>query len=423
MGQSTAVKASTGQSTDEEAAARPAAGPVATSVRHVPSPPWWVLLALAPLLTWVSVWALLDRYDVNRAALAPVGDVGAQDFVDALSRWDSDWYEYIADNGYFYDETRQSAVAFFPTYPLAIRVVTVAVADTTVAGILVTLAAMVGSAIVLYQWAIDRVGVVAARFSLLALAVYPYAFFLYGHVYSDALFLLVAAGAFLAYERGHPFVAGLLGVAATAGRPVGIAVAVGLVVLVLERRGVLGDAVRPWTWPSTAWWRRLAATDGWVLLAPLGLLGYLAYQWWRFDEPLAFVQTQQNEGWSHEADLDTLLKTTVWRVLPDIGPEYTYATLILQTALSIAAVLLLVPVWRRFGPAYGLYTSVVVLIAVVPSPNFIGMGRYLVAAFPLFVLAGAWAERWRWLAVAGVIVSYPMLVYMAELHSRGYLVS
>jgi hypothetical protein len=419
MGQSPVVKASTGQSTDEE----PAAGHVTVPAARLPWPPWWVLLALVPVVTWVSVWVLLERYDVNAPLHVPVGDVSPADFVEALSRWDSNWYELIAEDGYFYDETRQSAVAFFPTYPLAIRVATVAVDDTTSAGILVTLAAMVGSAIVLYRWAADRVGIVAARYSLLALAVYPFAFFLYGNVYSDALFLLVAVGAFLAYERGHPLVAGLLGVAATAGRPVGIAVAVGLVALVLERRGALADVVRPWCWRHTSWWRRLVVADAWVLLAPLGLLGYVGYQWWRFDEPLAFIRTQQNEGWYHEADLDTLLKTSVWRVLPDVSPEYTYVALILQTALSIAAVALLVPAWRRFGPAYGLYTALVVLIAVVPSPNFIGMGRYLMAAFPLFVLLGVWAERWRWLAVAGVVVSVPVLLYMAQLHSRGYLVS
>jgi hypothetical protein len=196
-----------------------------------------------------------------------------------------------------------------------------------------------------------------------------------------------------------------------------------LVVLVLERRGALSDALRPWSWRRTSWWRRLVPADGWVLLAPLGLLGYVGYQWWRFDEPLAFVRTQQNEGWYHEADLDTILKTDVWRVLRDIEPDYTYAALTLQTALSIAAVALLVPLWRRFGPAYGIYTALVVLIAVVPSPNFIGMGRYLMAAFPLFVLLGVWAERWRWVAVAGVVISLPLLLYMAQLHSRGYLVS
>jgi hypothetical protein len=413
------VKASLGETIDEDTTPEPIAPPVGRAWR----PPWWALLALVPVVTWVSIWVLLERYDVNPGIQPPVGDLSPAEFVEALSQWDSNWYEYIAEHGYFYDETRQSAVAFFPTYPLAVRATAVAVDDTTAAGILVTLAAMVGSAVVLYQWAVDRAGVVVARFSLLALAVYPFAFFLYGNVYSDALFLVAAAGAFLAYERGHPLAAGLLGVAATAGRPVGIAVAVGLAALVLERRGVLGDAVRPWTWSRTPWWRRLVAADGWVLLAPLGLLGYIAYQWWRFDEPLAFVRTQQNEGWYHEADLDTILKTDVWRVLPDFTSDYVYAALALQTALSLAAVVLLVPVWRRFGPAYGVYTALVVLIAVVPSPNFIGMGRYLMAAFPLFVLLGAWAERWRWLAVAGAAASLPVLLYMAQLHSRGYLVS
>ena len=66
------------------------------------------------------------------------------------------------------------------------------------------------------------------------LLLYPYAFYLYGAMYGDSLFLLTAIGSFVLLERRHYWLAGLVGALATAGRPVGVAVAVGLVVRMLE---------------------------------------------------------------------------------------------------------------------------------------------------------------------------------------------
>ena len=53
-------------------------------------------------------------------------------------------------------------------------------------------------------------------------------------MYADSLFLLCAIGAFVLLERRWYLAAGLVGALATAGRPVGVAVAVGLVVRTLE---------------------------------------------------------------------------------------------------------------------------------------------------------------------------------------------
>ena len=49
-------------------------------------------------------------------------------------------------------------------------------------------------------------------------------------MYSDPVFLLVVLAAFILLERRMYWAAGLVGVLATAGRPVGLAVTVGLVV-------------------------------------------------------------------------------------------------------------------------------------------------------------------------------------------------
>ncbi len=69
------------------------------------------------------------------------------------------------------------------------------------AGILVSLAAALGAFVLLYRLAESRLGAEGARRAVLYLAVFPMAFFLQA-VYSEALFLLLTLGAFLAAERG-----------------------------------------------------------------------------------------------------------------------------------------------------------------------------------------------------------------------------
>ena len=40
-----------------------------------------------------------------------------------LVSWDAVWYNGIKDNGYYYDPSRQSSVAFFPLFPYLWRLI------------------------------------------------------------------------------------------------------------------------------------------------------------------------------------------------------------------------------------------------------------------------------------------------------------
>src|SRR3954453_9246342 len=82
----------------------------------------------------------------------------------------------------------------------------------------------------------DRLSERERKVALALLLLYPYAWFLFGTGYADALFLCATLGAFVLLDGGHPVLAGVVGVAATAGRPTGAAVVIGLVAVALDRR-------------------------------------------------------------------------------------------------------------------------------------------------------------------------------------------
>src|SRR5262249_9259059 len=146
-------------------------------------------------------------------------------------------------------------------------------------------------------WLAGRVPQPVGRAAVLALLLFPFAFFLVGAVYADALFLAAAIRAFVAAERGRPWVAAALGATAAAARPVGIAVIIGLVVLSLERtRGTprRSHVLVP-------------------LTASLGLVAYCTYLAFRFGNALAFATSEGH--WHQSPGLTTLLKIPLFEEL------------------------------------------------------------------------------------------------------------
>jgi hypothetical protein len=400
--------------------------------RVVTTVPFPVLVFLAVacglvIVVWAST-AWFDRhpgYPVEQASFA------GSAVLEGWYRFDGGWYRFIADNGYFFnDVTQQSPVAFFPAYPLAIRFVDVVVRDTILSGILITFACGLGATVLFYNWTRDRLDDATARTAVVVLLLYPYAWYLVGAVYGDALFLVAALGAFVLFERDQPVLAGLAGAVATATRPVGLAVVVGLVVLALERRGGLRR------------WRELRPRDAGVLLSLGGLLGWSAYLWSRFGDPLLFSRIQGAQGWDQGDGPRTWFKITFLQRLkhlpfwlsdawsgttthhPRPWTEAAYTLGLILQALALVGAFVLVPlVIRRLGWGYGAYVVTLLVIPLVGTKDFQGVGRYVLAAFPCFAVAGQYLARRRGARIAWAIVSGALLVLLSSAYARAYYVA
>lgn len=327
--------------------------------------------------------------------------------VRALVRWDGGWYGEIAQNGYWLHEGGQSPVAFFPLYPLAIRALTFIGVNRWVAGVLISLASALGALALFLRWAKKRQPE-AAPWAFLLLALYPFSEYLYGVVYSDALFLLCAVGAFTAVEEDRPWLAALLGALATACRPVAPALVVGLVVRSLERQRIAG--------------KRWRVRDFAPVLAGVGLAAYMGYLAWRFGDPLAFAHVQGAPGWDQEPGWRSWLKLSWFHtIFPKSAPEVAFR-LIGHAVLTITALALVVPTWKRLGAGYALYCLIAVGLPAVSSKDFQGLGRYIIAAFPLFLTAAMLLAARPRLRLGVLAVSAGLLVFCAiALGAGGYV--
>lgn len=367
-------------------------------------------VAVAGVLVALSVFAYQEYGPAVVGMPVPqVTPPPGASWLGAFTWWDGWWYVGIAEHGYYYVPGRQSPVAFFPTYPLLMRAGRLAGVPTALAGFAVTLAAGATVAALFFRWCAERLGRRRAFLALATLLLYPVSFFLAGTVYAEALFVALVLGAFVLLERGRPWAAGLAAAVATATRPIGLALVVGLWLRALElgrdsRRGG-GDRVG-------------------VLLAPLGLAAYSAYLWARFGNPLAFVAVEGAPGWGQAPGWSTWLKVAWFQRMS--GRPYLNALHLHLAghALVTLVFLALVPlVFRRFGRAYGVFALLVIAGSALATRDFTGMARYVLAAFPCFAVAGdLLAER---PAVARIVlpVSGVLLGLFTTLHARNMLIS
>lgn len=381
--------------------------------------PIGLFLAVSAVLV-VVVWQTGVHLPRWRGAGPPGRNIPGGRLTEGWVRWDAGWYLAIAQKGYSYMPGSQSSVAFFPAYPLTLKVVAGLIGSTFLAGMAVTWASGLGAAVLFWHWCRVRLTTRAAQTALVLLLVFPYAWFLHLSIYADALFVVAVLGSFTLLDHDHPVLAGMVAAVATAARPVGVALVIGLVVRALERRGALRLPESGWLrLPNGIRLERLRPTDAGVLLSLTGLGAWCTYLWVRFGDPLAFAAVQAAPGWEQTAGPRTWLKIAFLGELVH-GPRLVALRLFVQALLTLGALVLVPLVARRFGWGYAAFTLAVVALPAISTKDFQGMGRYLLAAFPCFALVGELlAERPR-LRVGVVLASGLGLVFLTSMSAQGY---
>lgn len=380
-------------------------GPGATSI-----PPKRFDKGASDLSAWTFVFVVffLSRLlFVGTGALAvvllpqadPAGDpLGPGGFLGYWARWDGAWYAEIATEGY--GERAPASTAFFPLYPMLVKLGTVMGGGPAPWGVLVSLVSTLCALYFVYRISEKLHDARAARAATLCLGFFPTAFFL-NAVYTEALFLALTTGTlWAALVRRDFLVAGLFGALAAATRNVGVLLLVPLLFQWARQgrefglRGALGMA-----------------------LVPAGLAAYAAYLWARFGDPLLFAR-QQGDYWNREVSGPLATLGEAWTAA-GAGTEYVLdpAALFLGTeatpALEASNVLnlgfllffLVVALAGLFvlPPGLSVYAALLVLLPVLtPSSRFplMSLPRFVLGAFPVFLILGYFLSRGRWTPAA-----------------------
>lgn len=342
------------------------------------------------------------------AAFLPVAEPGGEPleppgFLNYWAHWDGGWYSEIATEGY--GERAPASTAFFPLYPMLVRLGAAVGGGPALWGVLISLVATLFALYFLYGIAEKLYDVRTARASTLALAFFPTAFFL-NAVYTEALFLALTTGSvWAAYVRRDFLIAGLLGGLAAATRNLGLFLLIPLFIEWDRNRREVGG-------------RGLAALG----LVPAGLAAYGVFLWVRFGDPMVSAR-QQEDYWGRTLTNPLTTAGDAWRTAGDglkylLDPQALFLstsagpTLEASNALNLfflGLFLVLMGVGFALLPVgLSAYTFILMVLPLLtPSPLFplMSLPRFMVGTFPLFIVLGYLLSRNRAALVVWLVLS------------------
>jgi hypothetical protein len=309
----------------------------------------------------------------------------AADPLAIWNRWDVPHYLEVARAGYA--DPNRSVV--FPLFPVLINLVSV-VLPALLAGMLISLVATVAAAAGLYQLVRLDHSRSTARAAVLAMNVFPTAYWL-SAAYSDAVFLAFVVWAFLTARREDWEQAGVLALLAGATRVQGAFLAPALVVEYLMV------------------YRRPGRQMLWLVLGLGGLALYLGINQVTYGNPLYFVEIQKATFFLENVPPWTVIQRLVTGVATHAHDE-TWVTIYLAPLVAYL-VLGLTTAWtiltRPRRSSYVVYTGLTLLTLLTLSWP-ISMPRYLLGVAPLFVGLGILGRRpgfgSAWLVVSIILL-------------------
>src|SRR6266446_5343612 len=372
-------------------------------------------IALLILLTSRLVVALAVVFSskfVQRAAGDIFTDVTPR-WYRYLLRWDAGWYLKIAREGYSYNgnDLTQQPIVFYPLYPALSKLVASAFGISAAAALLtVSNLSILLTALLFYKLVKDEYGHEVGLLATAALCLFPTSLF-FSAGYTESLSLLLIATFFLLLKKGHFLPASIAAGCVMATRSTGIILCAPLLLELWRNRGREARRAIP-----------LALTC--VVLATSGLWLYMIYLWAAFGRPLAFTTDMQawGEGTAIGTELFRAVTLQPFRHLADIwkfGPDpNTLSPWIFLLSLS-----LIICFRKRLTTSLLIYALGVLLLpyfTLSGSVGFVSFTRYVLLAFPLFIIAGRIFQERVWLGFSIIGLSAAMLFMYTAFYAQWY---
>lgn len=327
----------------------------------------------------VTVWTLVLAADVffgrPLSLTAWAGD------------WDGGWYQSVVNGGYFAGiPTQQENLAFFPLYPLLVWLVSkITQLPVVWTGMLVSSISFGAALVVVYKFVAERWNRQTARWTIFLLAFNPFSFY-FGMMYTEALFLLLAAGTLWYVYKKNWWLAALMAGLASGTRSVGIALGV--------------YVLASWLWHiKVGWQAKGPSTRVFQSILPLmllsfsGLILFSLYLWQHTGDPIAYSHIQ--DFWPGRGGLTNIIAelTYLWEHKV-VNLEYALVLMWYSvTLVAFGGVVLLIKM-REY--LLVLYATIALSLPLVFG-TATAMNRYMLVVVPIFIAyAAVFATRPRW---------------------------
>lgn len=326
----------------------------------------YALMLFIPSRIVLSVIGILSWYVISDKDIS-----NYPDWFNIWSVWDSTWYVDIASEGYttIMNDAGMAQYAFFPLYPFFIRLTSLFIGDTFMAGIIVSNICLIITCIYLYKLVkLDSDDATAYR-SIKYLFLFPTAFILSG-ILTESLFIALSVASFYYAKKHNWFNAGIMGLLTSLTRPYGIIIVIPLAYEYLKSIGFKPGNIK--------------LNSLYLLLVPLGLSIFSVYNYYLTGDFLAFLHIQS--AWGHS--VTNPIMELVDRLDFDSGME-----VILGGYFTLISLAMLIVFYRKIDVSLCIYGLVLILIPLSTPVSHYGMLRYILGAFPLFIILAKLAEN------------------------------
>lgn len=324
--------------------------------------------------------------------------------------FDGIYYLLIAAQGYTIN------AGFFPLFPLSIKIVS-SIFGPASAGlafdprqyftalILVSIYFFLAITIMYKLILIDYKKNIAF-WSIVFMLVFPTSFF-FASIYSESLFLLLTMLSFYFARKKKWLLASIFGVLLTATRVVGIAIIPALFYeFIKEEKSFFKIKVLP------------------LLLSPLGLLGYMYFNYLKWGNALYFIQAQGNLQNNRTVNSIVLFPQTMYRyakILTSVSAsQYEWWIALLEIFVFIFAAILLFLAWKKKVRFSYILFSVIALLIPASTGTFSALPRYVLILFPIFI--GLALLKNSALKIFYATLGLILLIILFALFSKGYFI-
>ncbi len=327
-------------------------------------------------------------------SLLPHSEKAAADFVSNLSIWDGGHYLNIAKYGY----SEKIQYAFFPMYPLLIRVINLVFQNYLISGLLISVVSSFLAIQILYKLVILDFDKKIAEKVILSLLLFPTAFY-FLIVYSEGLFFLLTVSSFYFLRRNKLLLAVIFASLASATRLSGLAVVLAILIDVQINYGI----------NKKNWF---------VLLSPLGFILYCWFLFQQTNDPLYFLTAENN--WQRYL---TLPGISFWESIRNISSgnlNLNNFNIFLDLVFSIFGLGFVIRSFRFLPSVYSFYGTISLAFPLFTS-TLISIPRFLVVLFPIFILIALIKNKY--VSLTYQVISLMLLSLFVSLFINGYWVS
>lgn len=284
-------------------------------------------------------------------------------FIDLRVHWDSFWYLRIAENGYEYIPKQLASIAFFPMYPLLIRITSsLPLISPALAGWIISTVTLSIGLVFFYKLVKKFHSDIDPIEPIILLLIFPTAFFM-NSVYTESIFLTVSIIFFYYLLQRKFIIAALLISLASLCRINGLFLLVPFVFEYFQNFGLK---------------RFFNINLLSFIVAPLGILIFMLYQYIQFNEPLAFLKAQMEWGRRFVLNPEHFQFTS---------PAF-YANLATDLLFLIIPIISGALLLKYSKTSYGIYVLVTTLVAI-STGTLMSISRFTLMFFPIFILVAS----------------------------------